>query len=163
MTARATPLGTTIKLERPDQHDVFMLLEARDEHSAALYPPESNHALDLAALLDPAVTFLVARTDGVAVGCVALLRQAGGAGEIKSMWVEPEHRGTGLGRALLAAVEAEASAQGGGTLRLETGTRQPEALGLYRAAGYSEIGPFGAYRPDPLSVFMEKSLAAGPS
>ncbi|HEV8436640.1 MAG TPA: GNAT family N-acetyltransferase, partial [Methylomirabilota bacterium] len=32
------------------------------------------------------------------------------------------------------------------------------ALGLYRAAGYVERGPFGDYRPDPLSVFMEKRL-----
>ena len=43
--------------------------------------------------------------------------------------------------------------------RLETGIRQPEALGLYRASGYREIGPFGDYGPDPLSVFMEKNLA----
>ena len=44
-------------------------------------------------------------------------------------------------------------------MRLETGIRQPEAIGLYRSAGYAEIGPFGAYRPDPLSLFMEKRLA----
>jgi putative acetyltransferase len=43
-------------------------------------------------------------------------------------------------------------------LRLETGIHQPEALGLYRAAGFVERGPFGPYRPDPLSVFMEKPL-----
>jgi len=36
---------------------------------------------------------------------------------------------------------------------------QPEALALYAAAGYERRGPFGAYRDDPLSVFMEKRLA----
>jgi putative acetyltransferase len=35
---------------------------------------------------------------------------------------------------------------------------QPEALGLYRKIGYTETGPFGAYKPDSLSVFMEKKL-----
>ena len=42
--------------------------------------------------------------------------------------------------------------------RLETGIRQPEALGLYRRLGYLERGRFGAYLEDPLSVFMEKRL-----
>ena len=48
--------------------------------------------------------------------------------------------------------------RGARALRLEMGGRQPEALGLYRSAGFVEIGPFGAYAPDPLSVFMEKTL-----
>ena len=64
------------------------------------------------------------------------------------------------GHALLDAVEAAACAQGIGTLPLETGTRQPEALALYEAAGYREIGPFGIYTPDPLSMSMEKSLVS---
>ena len=46
-------------------------------------------------------------------------------------------------------------------LRLETGVRQKEALGLYRAVGFVERGPFGAYRADRASVFMERRLAAG--
>ena len=43
-------------------------------------------------------------------------------------------------------------------MRLETGTKQPEAIALYRKFGYVERGPFGAYKPDPLSIFMEKRL-----
>jgi putative acetyltransferase len=151
--------GLHVGTERPDQPDVSRLLKARDAFSASLYPPESNHALDLAGLLDPAVAFLVARRHGVPVGCGAVVGQREGAGEIKSMWVEPGHRGNGIGRALLAAVEVEARRRAITMLRLETGVRQPEALGLYRAAGYREIGAFGDYRPDPLSVFMEKRLA----
>ena len=45
-------------------------------------------------------------------------------------------------------------------IRLETGVKQPEAIGLYRAFGYVEIGPFGAYVLDPASVFMEKRLGS---
>ena len=43
--------------------------------------------------------------------------------------------------------------------RLETGIRQPEALALYERCGYARIAPFGDYREDPLSVFLEKWLA----
>ena len=153
----------TIREERPDQPEIVSLLEARDAYMAALYPAESNHALDLDGLLAPAVTFLVARRDGAAVGCGAVVHDGNGAGELKSMWVDPTNRGTGLGRMLLEAVERSARAQGLSLLRLETGIHQLEALGLYRAAGYREIGPFGDYRPDPLSVFMAKPLVAGPA
>jgi putative acetyltransferase len=45
-----------------------------------------------------------------------------------------------------------------GTLRLETGIHQPEALALYERAGFVRSPPFGDYREDPLSVFMEKRL-----
>ena len=51
----------TIAPERPDQPDVIRLIEALDAHAIALYPPESNHLLDVAALCDDAVTFLVVR------------------------------------------------------------------------------------------------------
>ena len=57
-------------------------------------------------------------------------------------------------------LEDELRQRGVELIRLETGVRQPEALGLYRKLGYRERGPFGAYRPDPLSVFMEKSVVA---
>jgi len=72
--------------------------------------------------------------------------------------VSPEARGLKLGRRLLDRIEEEARREGLGHLRLETGIHQPEALGLYRSAGYVEREAFGGYDPDPLSVFMEKSL-----
>lgn len=148
-----------IREESPDQPGVIRLLEARDALLGGLYPPESCHRLDLAALLRPAVTFLVARRGGVAMGCGAVVRQGEREGEIKSMFVDEAARGTGAGRALLAAVEERARAQGLTVLRLETGIHQQAALGLYRSAGYREIAPFGGYRSDPLSIFMEKRLS----
>jgi putative acetyltransferase len=59
---------------------------------------------------------------------------------------------------LLAQIEATARQHAIEVLQLETGGAQPEALGLYRAAGFRDRGPFGSYQPDPLSLFMEKSL-----
>ena len=74
------------------------------------------------------------------------------------MVLMPLARGRNVGRLLLQRLEAVARNNGAALLRLETGTKQPEALALYRSAGFIETAPFGAYQPDPLSIFMEKSL-----
>jgi putative acetyltransferase len=148
----------TIRPERPDQPDVVRLIEALDAYANALYPPESNHLLDIASLCAPAVTFLVVRDGTEAVGCGAVLRDARGWGEVKRMYVRPDQRGRGVGRDLLSEVEGIARANGLPLLRLETGIHNTEALALYRRAGFVECGPFGDYAPDPLSVFMEKRV-----
>ncbi len=150
--------SVTIGAERPDQPEIVRLLEARDALSASLYPPESDHTLDLAALLRPEVTFLVARRDGVAVGCGALVRGGADAGEVKSMFVAEAARGTGAGLALLERIEAEARAAGLPVLRLETGVASAAARRLYEQAGYRYVGPFPPYKADPRSVFMAKAL-----
>lgn len=146
-----------IARETPNQPEVHVLLAAADAYAQSLYPPESNHLLELAALLAPSVTFLVARDAAGAIGCGAVVRHDGWF-EIKRMFVATAARGRGVGRALLERLQSEAQARGGRLLRLETGVRQPEAIGLYRKSGFAEIGPFGTYRPDPLSLFFEKHL-----
>jgi putative acetyltransferase len=138
---------------------VAALLDASDAYMASLYPAESNHMLDIASLQRPGVLFLVARLDGRAVGCGAVVSSGEGWAEVKRMFVAPAARGLKLGRQLLAQIETLASRNGEQLLRLEMGAEQPEALALYRSAGFVEIGPFGSYRPDPLSVFMEKRIA----
>ena len=148
----------TIARERPDQPDVVALIEALDAHATALYPPESNHLLDVAALCDDAVTFLVVRAGDEAIGCGALLRDARGWGEIKRMYLRPDRRGRGIGARVLAELEAIARASGLPLLRLETGIHNTEALALYRRAGFTDRAAFGDYAPDPLSVFMEKRV-----
>jgi len=160
----AQPGGVTIARETPRQPDVIDLLHQSDRLAAALYPAASTHLLDLTALDRPEVVLLVARSTGpvpgAALGCVALVTHSDGTAEIKRMFLTPDARGQGLGRRLLAAIEAEARARGVSVLRLETGTRQPAAIALYRAAGYVERGPFGVYAADPLSLFMERYLGA---
>jgi putative acetyltransferase len=147
-----------LRIESPRQVDVRRLLEALDAYQSALYPPESNHFLDVDALAAPNVRFFVARREGLALGCGALRIDTAGYGELKRMFVSPEARGLRLGRRILDRVEEEARREGLACLRLETGIHQPEALALYRSAGYVEREAFGEYSPDPLSVFMEKSL-----
>jgi putative acetyltransferase len=148
----------TIRPEPPDQPDVITLIEASDAYATALYPPESNHLLDIASLSAPAVTFLVVRDGVEAVGCGAILRDPRGWGEVKRMYVRPDQRGRGVGHRVLAEVEALAQTSGLALLRLETGIHNTEALALYRRAGFAECAAFGDYAPDPLSVFMEKRL-----
>jgi putative acetyltransferase len=150
----------TIAAERPDGAEVVALIGALDAYLAALYPAESNHGLSVAALLAPSVRFLVARRAGVAIGCGAIVLESGYA-ELKRMYVAPEARGLGVGRRLLAALDAAAAAEGRPVLRLETGGAQPEALALYRSAGFVETPPFGAYAADPLSIFMARRSAGG--
>ena len=105
---------------------------------------------------------LVARDDdGTAVGCGALRALGDGAAEVKRMFVAPAARGRGVARAVLAALEDAARDRGWTTLRLETGPRQPEALGLYLSAGYRPIPAFGGYvgAPDAEdSLFFEHVL-----
>lgn len=148
-----------LTVEDPDQPQVRALLAASDALMASLYPPTSNHLLDIDALKRPEVTFVVAREDGRVLGCGALVRSAGWA-ELKRMFVPPAARGRGIGRRILLQLERIAIESGIGLLRLETGVSQLEALALYRSAGFAEIAPFGAYAPDPLSVFMEKAIGA---
>lgn len=147
-----------VGIESPRQAEVMRLIEALDVYQSGLYPPASNHFLDVEALAGPSVRFFVARRNGRALGCAALRIDPARWGELKRMFVAPEARGLGLGRRLLDRIEEEARREGLGCVRLETGIDQPEALGLYRAAGYVEREAFGDYDPDPLSVFMEKSL-----
>jgi ribosomal protein S18 acetylase RimI-like enzyme len=60
------------------------------------------------------------------------------------MWISPAVRGLGLGRRMLAELEAQAAARGVRTLRLETNRALTEAIGLYRSAGYREVAAFNA-------------------
>jgi putative acetyltransferase len=156
---RNMPDDVRIAVEPPDQPETETLLAQLDDYLKALYPPQSNHLLDIAALKAPEIRFFVARRQADAVACGALRVDADGYGEIKRMYVSPAARGLGLGMRLLAAIEAEAWRQRLHTLRLETGIHQPEALGLYAAAGYRETGAFGDYPAgDPVSRFFAKRL-----
>lgn len=76
------------------------------------------------------------------------------------MYVSPRGRGQGVARELMALLESRAIASGCRLLKLETGPYQHEALALYASAGYQRRGPFGDYANDPLSVFMQKHIAA---
>ena len=148
----------SIAPEDPRQQDVQPIIAESGAYLEELYPSESNHVIDVDALAAPDAVFLVARRNGEPVGSVAFRIIAPGHAEIKRMFVRAQARGNGLGRRLLEALEDAARQRNIGRISLETGIRQPEAIGLYRASGYRDCPPFGTYREDPLSLFMTKCL-----
>lgn len=140
--------------------DVVALLEGHVEQLRALSPPESTHALDLAALRAPGVTVWTAREGDALVGCVALTSVEELHGELKSMRTAPTATRRGVGTALLRHVLDHARATGLTRLSLETGAEDffAPARRLYARHGFVECAPFGHYRPDPLSVFMSREV-----
>lgn len=116
-----------------------------------------------AAMAPPTGLFLVARVDGVPVACGGYRFSAPGMAEIKRMYVEPAARGRGLARLLLAELERRAAAAGYGTVRLETGLRQPEAMALYESAGYSPVPPSAGHDDWPLSRCYARDVTSDPS
>jgi putative acetyltransferase len=147
-----------IAAEHPDQPEIRALVADLNRHLLSLYRPEDCYHLSIEELSRPEVTFFVARREEQAVGCGALRRLDATMGEVKRMYTAPEARGSGLGRRILQAIEAEARRSGLERLVLETGHRQPEALGLYRSAGFAECGAYLDYPDDGASIFMEKRL-----
>ena len=136
------------------------LIDALNAELSSRYPePGANHfRLDADEVAHDRGAFLIASKAGKPVGCGAVRRIEEGTGEIKRMYVSPEERGRGIGRALLIALEGEARALGIVRLVLETGDRQPEAIALYERAGFSRVAPFGEYVGSQLSVCMAKAL-----
>ena len=106
------------------------------------FDPELGISTTADELTMPAGLLLVATLHEDPVGCGALKFHGDEPPHLKRMWVAPEVRGLGLGRRLLAELEAQAAAHGAGTVRLETNKALTEAIGLYRAAGYREVPAF---------------------
>lgn len=148
--------------------DSRALIEALNDELRRMYPePGSNHfRLDPNEVAPGRGAFLVARVDGRPAACGAVRLLEGGDAEVKRMFARPEMRGRGVGRAVLAALEAEARRLGAARLVLETGVRQREAIALYRSAGFTDIPPYGEYRDaseagyvgSGLSLFLAKPL-----
>jgi DNA-binding MarR family transcriptional regulator/GNAT superfamily N-acetyltransferase len=106
----------------------------------------------------PAGAFFVATLRGEPVGCGALRFHGRGPAELKRMWVAAPSRGLGVGRRLLAVLEAHAAANGIRTVRLDTNKALTEAIAMYRSAGYREID---AFNDEPYAHhWFEKRLAA---
>jgi GNAT superfamily N-acetyltransferase len=108
----------------------------------------------------PHGAFLVlTQDDGTPVAGGGIKRLEDRVAEIKRMYVVPEHRGRGVARVLLGALEDAARELGYERVRLDTGPQQPHAQALYESAGYVAIGNFNA---NPVASFWgEKRLSGG--
>jgi putative acetyltransferase len=120
----------------------------------------SAHALDLAGLQAPDVSFWTIWDDETLLGVGALKRLSADHGEVKSMHTTQTMRRRGAGSAMLRHIMAAARAHGMSRLSLETGSWEyfRPAQALYRSHGFLECPPFADYVPDPNSVFMSLDL-----
>jgi putative acetyltransferase len=136
------------------------LIAALNAELTGRYPEEgaTHFRLDPDEVAEGRGAFLIASRSSMPIGCGAVRLIDERQAEIKRMYVRPEERKRGVGRVLLAALEAEARRLGLSRLVLETGVRQLEAIALYERAGFSRIAPFGEYVGSPLSVCMAKAL-----
>ena len=150
MEVRSEPYGSAVSRPLTDALKAELLARNDGVGGFGNEPPPSDFE-------PPEGAFVVAELDGRSVGCGGVCRYDDETAELR-MYVAPGARGNGVSRRVLAALEAEARALGYRALRLETGDRQHEAIGLYTSAGFSRIPPYGPYVDDPRSVCFEKEL-----
>jgi GNAT superfamily N-acetyltransferase len=171
MTAVPAEPGASYRFEAVDWADprAVELRQSMDVEISARYatpvdapePAETTERRRTALLVDPAdvrATVLVVDNTGLPVAHAAL-RELRGDWEVKRMVVDPAQRGRGLGRAVMLELERIARSADVRRLILQTGDRQPEAVGLYEALGYTPIPIYDPYAETmPFSLCFEKTL-----
>jgi GNAT superfamily N-acetyltransferase len=153
-------MTTRVEDDRLDSPAASPLVEALGAELLERYgvPDADPDHLTADDLAPPSGAFVVARVGTAAVGCGGLRRYDTAIGELKRMYVAPPFRAQGVARLVLSALEDRARQLGYERLVLETGGRQPEAIGLYTSAGYRGIERYGAYRSSPQSRCYAKWL-----
>ena len=150
-----------------DHPDVVALVAEVQQEYVVRYGGEDTTPLTREMFVPPRGRYVVAYVDGEPVAMGGWRRheeerdgQVPGSrpAEIKRMYVTARARRRGLARALLADLERSAGAAGCDVMVLESGLAQPEALTLYRSAGYDDIAPFGHYPDSEQSVHLAKAL-----
>jgi putative acetyltransferase len=149
-----------VRLADPRDVRITALLEAHVRDAALLSPPESVHALDIASLCHPRVTFWAAWDAERVAGCGALLELDVRLGEVKSMRTAPDYVRRGIATSILEQIVREALRRAYVRLSLETGSMAAygPARAFYARHGFAPCGPFADYKPDPHSVFMTREL-----
>jgi len=116
--------------------------------------------MDPERFVPPSGAFFLATVDGQPVG-MGGWRWGGpaeGDAEIKRMYVREARRRGGVARIILEVLMRTAKQAGVHRLVLETGSAQPEAIAMYRGAGFEDIPAFGHYASSPDAVHLGKEL-----
>jgi putative acetyltransferase len=150
----------TITKEDPRSSDVSRLLSAFVDEVRKRYefPPADVGNFDPELVSVPRSVFLVARREGSAVGCGALIPIDQYCAEIKRMFVAKEERGLGIATMILNELERFAREFDYDAMRLETGVKQPESIALYGKAGFYRIPNFSPFEEDSSAVCFEKRI-----
>lgn len=140
----------------PDSAEARGLIQELDDALAAICGDSGSGSFDPADVRGPRSIFLVARAAGVALGCGALRPLAPGVAELKRMYARP---GSGAGRWLLTALEAQAAGFGYREVWLSTRRVNERALAFYARYGYLPVANYGQYAGREASVCLGKRLS----
>lgn len=153
-------LDLKIRVDDLSGPEIASLLSEHLQSLAEVSPPESRHALNLAELRQPDVTFWSAWHGSELAGCAALKELDAMHGEVKSMRTAKKFLRKGVAAKLLEQVVSEARRRGYGRVSLETGAMKyfEPAHRLYQKLGFRTCAPFGTYVEDPNSLFMTLEL-----
>jgi GNAT superfamily N-acetyltransferase len=152
----AAPLA--MERHRYDDATSQQLIQEVQAEYVVRYGGPDRTPVDPEEFAAPDGAFLILLLDGEPVACVGLRRHDETQAEVKRMFVRQPFRGRGISRQLLRAAEDEARALGYHRILLETGSAQPEAVGLYRSSGYEQIPGFGYYADSPANLCFAKDL-----
>ncbi|WP_379133702.1 GNAT family N-acetyltransferase [Paenibacillus sp. sgz500958] len=156
-------MEVSFELVHPENKDLRGLIDRLDVELRQRYPHETIYAVDFTDPKVKEMTFVVAYSNAVPIGCGALrpldyLGQETAAMELKRFYVDPEYRKLGIAAQMLLFLEEKAWTAGYREIRLETGIKQPEAIALYTKHGYEPIDLYGPYVGDPDSLCYGKIL-----
>ncbi len=147
----------SIRAEDSGAPDAAALIEELSAALEAITGDSGRSSFDADDVRGAGAQFALARNaDGLAIGCGAFRPLADGVAELKRMYARPGNRGAGS--ALLAFIEAEATAHGYRALWLATRVVNQRAVGFYRARGYVTIPNYGKYAGRADSVCLAKPL-----
>lgn len=109
----------------------------------------------------PQGRLIMAVEAGQAVGCAALRPIDAQVCELKRMFVQPQFRGQGVGRALAQRLIQDARSIGYHSMRLDTGNFLTAAIKLYQSLGFQYIAPYNDLPEDirRIAIFMELRLS----
>ncbi len=150
-----------IRADECQSPEVIALLEEHWAFANQHSPDGCVHALNLAELRKPDVTFLTVWQSTTLAGCGALKEIDPAHGELKSMRTSLAFLRRGVASLLIEAMIRIARDRGYTRLSLETGSNEAfaPARALYHNFGFQETEPFAEYRDNGFSIFMTKSLA----
>lgn len=154
-----------IEIASYDHPDARRLIDEVQQEYVVRYGEQDTTPIDVEEFAAPRGLFLLGYRHGRAVASGGWRAHDSdepgfrdGDAELKRMYVVPRARGLGLARTMLAELERTAALAGRRRILLETGLRQPEAIGLYESSGYHETAKFGVYQDEEDSRCFAKPL-----
>lgn len=142
-----------------DEEDVFrIVMEVLAGYGLSTNPKETDADLQdiQVSYLSSGGAFRILELDGRIVGSYGLYPATNRSCELRKMYLQPELKGRGLGKKMMADAFAVAKDLGFVEMTLETNSCLKEALGLYRKYGFTEFTP--GHLSDRCDLAMKRTL-----